>query len=195
MGCGAMFPGLKKGHSLPQPKKKPKRHKRLTPLRERAERAGVLDRFKVTPPGLRERAEGGSVPAKKEIQALQKHNHQVVDRAEVAAAPDQLKHWTRLDSDARSHRKRGGLGSLVPDLVLGPRKPLDIGELQQPGRRDTTRFFGTGSRVPMDWAASAIKPGRQSLNRTSMDRRRGQSGYCPNRHATRPRCDHPTHAL
>ena len=47
---------MKKGHSLPEPKKKPKRHKRLTPLRERAERAGVLHRFKVTPPGLRERA-------------------------------------------------------------------------------------------------------------------------------------------
>ena len=70
----------------------------------------------------------------------------------------------------------GGLLSLVPDLVLGPRKVLDFGELQQPGRRGTTRFFGTGSRVPMDWAASAIKPGRQSLNRTSMDRRRAQSG-------------------
>ena len=97
---------MKKGHSLPEPKKKPKRHKRLTPLRERAERAGVLHRFKVTPPGLRERAEGGSVPAKKQLQALHKHNHQVVDRSEVAAAPDQLKHLSRLDSDARSHRKR-----------------------------------------------------------------------------------------
>ena len=42
------------------------------------------------------------------------------------------------------------------------------------GRRGTTRFFGTGSRVPMDWAALAIKPGRQSLNRTSMDGRRAQ---------------------
>ena len=61
----------------------------------------------------------------------------------------------------------GGLLSLVPDLVLGPRKVLDFGELQQPGRRGTTRFFGTGSRVPMDWAASAIKPGRRSLHRTS----------------------------
>ena len=61
----------------------------------------------------------------------------------------------------------GGLGSLVPDLVLGPRKALDIGELQQPGRRDTTRFFGTGSRVPMDWAASAIKFGHQVLKSTS----------------------------
>ena len=87
----------------------------------------------------------------------------------------------------------GGLGSLVPDLVLGPRKVLDIGELQQPGRTGTTRFFGTGSKVYIGWAASAIKPGRQSLNRTSMDRRRAQSGYLPNRHATRPRCVQYTH--
>ncbi len=61
----------------------------------------------------------------------------------------------------------GGLLSLVPDLVLGPRKVLDFGELQQPGRRGTTRFFGTGSRVPMDWAASAIKFGHQVLKSTS----------------------------
>ena len=86
VGSG-MFGLMKKGHSLPrEPKKKPKRHKRLTPLRERAEWAGVLDHFKVTPPGLRERAEGGSAPAKTQLQALHKHNHQVVDRAEVAAA-------------------------------------------------------------------------------------------------------------
>ena len=76
-----------------------------------------------------------------------------------------------------------GLMSLVPDFILGPRKALDFGELQQPGRRDTTRFFGTGSRVPMDWAASAIKPGRQSLNRTSRDGRRARSGYLPNKEA------------
>ena len=30
---------------------------------------------------------------------------------------------------------------LIPDLILRPRKPLDFGELQQPVRRDTTRFF------------------------------------------------------
>ena len=60
-------------------------------------------------------------------------------------------------------------------LALGSRS-LDIGELQQPGRTDTTRFFGTGSRVPMDWAASAIKPGRRSLHRAGMDGRRAQSG-------------------
>ena len=61
----------------------------------------------------------------------------------------------------------GGLLSLVPDLVLGPRKALDSGELQQPVRRGTTSFFGAGSKVPMEWAASAIKPGRRSLHRTS----------------------------
>ena len=61
----------------------------------------------------------------------------------------------------------GGLLSLLPDLILGPRKVLDIGELQQPGRRGTTRFFGTGSRVSMVWAASAIKFGHQVLKSTS----------------------------
>ena len=35
---------------------------------------------------------------------------------------------------------------------------LDFGELRQPVRRDTTRFFGTVSKVPMNWAAPAIKP-------------------------------------
>lgn len=51
---------------------------------------------------------------------------------------------------------------LVPDLILGPRKPLDFGELQQPVRRDTARFFGTMSKVPMNWAAPAIKPLNQA---------------------------------
>ena len=60
-----------------------------------------------------------------------------------------------------------GLMSLVPDFILGPRKALDFGELQLPGRRRTNRFFGTRSKVSMDWAASAIKPGRRSLHRTS----------------------------
>ena len=40
----------------------------------------------------------------------------------------------------------GGLGSQVPDLVLGwPSAAADSGELQQAGRRDTTRFFAMGS--------------------------------------------------
>ena len=69
----------------------------------------------------------------------------------------------------------GGLVSLVPDFILGPRKALDFGELQQPVRRDTTRFFGTRSQVPTDWAAPAIKLERPRLNRTSMDRRRRRS--------------------
>ena len=81
-----------------------------------------------------------------------------------------------------------GLVSLVPDLILGPRKALDFGELQHPGRRGTTRFLGTGSKVYIGWAASAIKPGRRNLNRTSMDGRRARSGYLPNSDGVRPRC-------
>ena len=40
----------------------------------------------------------------------------------------------------------------------------------------------------MDWAASAIKPGRPSLHRTSMDGRRARSGYLPRSDGVRPRC-------
>ena len=61
----------------------------------------------------------------------------------------------------------GRLLSLVPDLVLGPRELLDSGELQQPGRRGTTRFFGTRPKVYIGWAASASKPARRSFHRTS----------------------------
>ena len=60
-----------------------------------------------------------------------------------------------------------GLMSLVPGFILGPRKALDFGELQQAGRRGTTRFFGTRSKVSMDWASSAIKFGHQILKPTS----------------------------
>ena len=68
----------------------------------------------------------------------------------------------------------GGLLSLVPDLVLGPRELLDFGEQQQPGRRGTTRFFGTRSKVSMDWAASAIKFGHQ--DRRAADAQHDESG-------------------
>ena len=100
---------FKRGKTLPQTK--PEKHasrrsKRTTPMRERAERAGVLDRYRETPPGLRERAESGSRSAKKELTVQHKHNHQVVDRAEVAARPDSYEHDCRLQRDAQSHRKR-----------------------------------------------------------------------------------------
>ena len=60
-----------------------------------------------------------------------------------------------------------GLMSLVPGFILGPPKALNFGELQQAGRRGTTRFFGTRSKVSMDWVASAIKFGHQVLKPTS----------------------------
>ena len=100
--------GFKIGSSLPQPKpeKNRSRRKRSTPMRERAERVGVLDRYKDTPPELRARADNGSPSAKKELNALHKYNHQVVDRAEVAAAPIQTEHLHRQGANALSHRKR-----------------------------------------------------------------------------------------
>ena len=76
--------------------------------------------------------------------------------------------------------------SLVPDFILGPRKALDFGELQQPGRRGTTRFFGTRSRVPMDWAASAIKvwaPGPQIDERRTRNMTRVAKGQSAPREA------------
>ena len=69
----------------------------------------------------------------------------------------------------------GGLVSLVPDPILGAVKHVDFGELQQSGRRGTIRFFGTGSKVPIDLAASARKTGKNGTSE-------------PPPHATGPAC-------
>ena len=77
-----------------------------------------------------------------------------------------LKHASRsrhIDPD-RPPAAAGGLRSQVPDLVHGPRELLDCRQLQQAGRRERTRFFDRRSRAGIDLAASAIIPGRQSLN-------------------------------
>ena len=50
-----------------------------------------------------------------------------------------------------------------------PSAASDSGELQQAGRRDTTRSFGMSSKVCVGWAASAVTPGRQSLNGRAAD--------------------------
>ena len=76
----------------------------------------------------------------------------------------------------------GGLVSQVPDLVLGPRQPLDSGELQQAGRRDTTRSFGVRSKACIDWAASAVTPARQILEWTSADGRRARGALMSTSH-------------
>ena len=70
----------------------------------------------------------------------------------------------------------GGLCSQVPDLVLGASAAADSGELQQAGRRDTTRSFGMSSKVCVGWAASAVTPGRQSLNGRAADGHVSASG-------------------
>ena len=46
----------------------------------------------------------------------------------------------------------------------------ELHELQQAGRRDTTRSFGMRSKVCIGWAASAVTPGRRSLEWTSSGR-------------------------
>ena len=91
------------------------------------------------------------------------------------AADTETAGWTYRDTHATAYQ---------PQIsILGPRKALDFGELQQPGRRGTTRFFGTRSKVSMDLTASAIKPGRRSLNRTSMDVRRARGAIKDPSHA------------
>ena len=57
----------------------------------------------------------------------------------------------------------GGLRSQYPDLVLGPRQPLDCRQLRQAVRRVSTRYFDTRSKASIDLVASVIKPGHQSL--------------------------------
>ena len=82
-----------------------------------------------------------------------------------------LEHASRsrhIDPD-RPPAAAGGLRSQVPDLVHGPRELLDCRQLQQAGRRERTRFFDRRSRAGIDLAASAITPGRQSLNRRAAD--------------------------
>ena len=91
--------------SLPAPKK-PRKAQRTTPMRTRAERANVLDRYKDTPPNLRERASEGSQSAKNQLRAIRKHDHQVVDRAEIAAHPDQARHAERKSCGAKQKRTR-----------------------------------------------------------------------------------------
>ena len=83
----------------------------------------------------------------------------------------------------------GGLVSQVPDLVLGPRQPLDSGELQQAGRRDTTRSFVMRSKACIDWAALAVTRGLRSLEWTSTDGRRARDALMSTTGAKMPRCE------
>ena len=89
-------------------------------MRVRAERAGVLDRYKDTPPGLRDRATDGSLSAKKQLNAIHKHNHQVVDRAEVRSAPCQSTYQARKDTDTEGKCRRRRQLRLTPELDVEP---------------------------------------------------------------------------
>jgi hypothetical protein len=75
---------------------------------------------------------------------------------------------------------RPPLGAWYPRCqtsFLAPSAAADSGELQQAGRRDTTRSFGMSSKVCVGWAASAITPGRQSLNGRAADGDAPRSRY------------------
>ena len=71
------------------PEAKGRKPKRTTPMRERAEKAGVSDKLQATPPGIRETIASGSPSsspvkdAKQRLQAVQKSNHQIISRAEI----------------------------------------------------------------------------------------------------------------
>jgi len=107
LGSGRTKAGERFEEQVSQPAPRQRRKaQRTTPMRTRAERADVLDRYKDTPPGLHERVKEGSQSAKKELHALRKHNHQIVDRAEQAADPDQSCHLEQKSREARRKRKR-----------------------------------------------------------------------------------------
>ena len=103
--------------SLPAPKAKPKRTIRTTPMKLRAERAGVLHRYKDISPGLLDRAQGLASEefaniseeehqaAAKELQKLQKHNQQIVNRAEIAASANKLPRALILQADANRKKR------------------------------------------------------------------------------------------
>ena len=67
---------------------------------------------------------------------------------------------SRYIDPGRPPAAAGGLMSQYPDLVLGAQQPLDCRQLRQAGRRVSIRSFDTRSKVSIDLAASAIKPGR-----------------------------------
>ena len=64
---------------------------------------------------------------------------------------------SRYIDPGRPPAAAGGLRSQYPDLVLGPRQPLDCRQLRQAGRRVSTRSFDTRSKASIDLAALAVK--------------------------------------
>jgi len=82
---------------------------------------------------------------------------------------------SRYIDPGRPPAAAGGPRSQYPDLVLGAQQPLDYRQLRQAGRRVSTRSFDTRSKPSIDLVASAIKPGRRSLEWTSTDGLRARS--------------------
>jgi len=103
---------------------KPTKPQRTTPMRDRAEKAGVSDKMRATPPGVRELIAAGpdsSSPvrqAKLQLHAVQKVNRQVVARAEREQPrnSDQKREVQIADAE----RKRTQRGKRKLTLPLSP---------------------------------------------------------------------------
>ena len=68
----------------------------------------------------------------------------------------------------------GGLVSLVPDLNSWPSEGARLRRAAVAWSKRYDPLLRHEVKVSMDWTASAIKPGRRSLNRTSMGVRRAR---------------------
>ena len=102
---------------------KPAKPQRTTPMRDRAEKAGVSDKMRATPPGVRELIAAGpdsSSPvrrAKLQLHAVQKANRQVVARAEREQPrnADQKREVQTVDAE-RKRTQRGKRKLTLPLL-------------------------------------------------------------------------------
>ena len=102
---------------------KPVKPQRTTPMRDRAEKAGVGDKMRATPPGVRELIAAGpdsSSPvrrAKLQLHAVQKANRQVVARAEREQPrnADQKREVQTVDAE-RKRTQRGKRKLTLPLL-------------------------------------------------------------------------------
>ena len=82
---------------------------------------------------------------------------------------------SRFIDPGRPPAAAGGPRSQYPDLVLGAQQPLDCRQLRQAGQRVLTRSFDTRSKVSIDLAAVAIKPGSSEPQLTTTDGLRARS--------------------
>ena len=103
------------------PPSKQSRPKRLTPIRARAEKAGVGDKLQATPPGVRDVIASGlpsSSPvkaAKKALHKVQRANQKIVARAELQQPRNEKKRQD-LNCDRAAQRKHARKSQSAQDI-------------------------------------------------------------------------------